>query len=73
MTINRPHILDPRITIYQVRRQLWPPKRWCSWQGEPADETVCLWPYAVRAFTRAGCERRALREYRRRGKGLLDG
>lgn len=57
------------ITVYRVRRQPWPPKRWCPWQAEPADHTVDLWPSAVRGFTRAGCGRRALRAHRRRAGG----
>ena len=63
---HRVRILDPRVTVYRVRCVPWPPNRWRRWQGEPRDETVTLWTHAVRGFTRAGCERRAVREYERK-------
>jgi hypothetical protein len=63
---HRVRMLDGRVTVYPVRFRLWPPARWQPWQGEPTDETVSLWPRAVRGWTEAGCERRAVREYERR-------
>ena len=63
---HRVRVLDPRVTVYRVRPELWLPRRWRSWQGEPRDETVELWTRAVRGFTEAGCERRAVREYERK-------
>lgn len=63
---RRVRVLDPRVTVYRVRQELWPPSRWLPWQGEPTDGTVDLWTHAVRGFTEAGCERRAVREYERK-------